>query len=429
MDQISKYWLFKYPATAIVIIVGFGFLVSCKDSLELPDYTESNTGPYILDINNLQFTKDHLDSIPTLASEYEIMIEGANTLLTRNFKYVVNKEFIPPSGTKKDYVSIARYWHLDSTGAQTIYKDGITNPLVEEFDRPKLADISSAIYTLGLSYYFSDDERYAEKATELLRSWFIDPKTRMRPNLNYSQVRLGVPDTGGGGSQGIIDAIDFIPVIEAVSLLYDSPHWTKNDQLALKKWFHHFVDWIAGNYNPDAYETVNVSTWLDAQRAIYYLFVEEDHKLNSNSHIQPLDRRIEMQFNSEGIQPNEITRGRPQHYVYFNLRAYMNLIMIRKKRGDNDRDWPELKDEEYGGLKPGIDLLLSVVNGERMPNEFAAESNFDRCRYLEIFKPASIAFESEKYAEAARNLIRQGCSNPNITLVYPDTSGFGTSHN
>lgn len=409
----------------IAVLAGSYFIVSCKESLQVPDFTESNTGPYILDIDYLQFTKDNLDSIPTLAQEYEKLLEGAEALLNQSYKYVTDKEMTPPSGTKKDYVSISRYWHLDSTGAQTIYNERFSTPLVEEFDRPKLAKMSSAVYGLALAYYFSEDEKYAEKATELVKGWFLNPETRMRPNMNFSQIRLGVPDTGGGGTQGIIDGIDFVPVVDAVSLLYDSRHWTKNDHVALKLWFLEFIDWIAGNYNPDAYETVNVSTWMDVQRAIYYLFVEEEYKLDSNSYIRPLEERIQMQFNPAGIQPYEISRGRPQHYVYFNLRAYMNLASIRKQRGANDRDWPDLNTSNYGGLKPGIDILLSAINGGDVPRQFSNESDFNTCRYLEIFKPAAIVFESKEYAAAAEKLINQGCSNPNITLVFPDTTAAG----
>lgn len=409
----------------VTALAGSLFFVSCKEPLQVPDLTESNTGPYVLDIDYLQFTKTHLDSIPALSQEYERLVQGADALLGQSYNYVIDKDMVPPSGTKKDYVSIARYWHLDSTGAQTIYKDGVTTPLVDEFDRPKLAKMSSAVYTLALAYYFSDDEKYAQKAIELIKGWFINPNTRMRPNMNFSQIRLGVPDTGGGGSQGIIDGIDFVQVIDGVSLLYDSPHWTKNDHVALKRWFHEFIDWIAGNYNPDAYETVNVSTWMDVQRAVYYLFVEEEYKLDSNSHIRPIEERIQMQFNTAGIQPYEISRGRPQHYVYFNLRAYMNLALIRKHRGSNDRDWADLNTQDYGGLKPGIDILLSAVNGGSVPRQFSNESDFNTCRYLEIFKPAAIAFESKEYALAAEKLINEGCSNPNITLVFPDTAAVG----
>lgn len=412
----NKYWL--YNASAF-ILAGCLFFVSCKDSLDVPEFTESNTGPYILDIDHLQFTKTYLDSIPALSREYERLIKGVDDLLDQDYQYVVDKKLVPPSGSKNDYVSIARYWHLDSTGAQTIYKDGVTTPLVEEFDRPKLARISSAIYSLALAYYFSDREIYAEKAAELVQKWFINPNTRMRPNMNYSQIRLGVPDTGGGGSQGIIDAIDFIPVIDAVSLLYDSPHWSKSDHVALKLWFHDFVDWIVLNYNADAYETVNISTWMDVQRAIYYLFVEEEHKLDSNSHIRPIEERIQIQFSPEGFQPNEINRARSHHYVYFNLRAYMNLVLIRKHRGMNDRDWPFLNTSDFGGLKPGIDLLVSILNGEDVHSRLSNNTNFDTCRYLEIFTPASVAFHSNEYAQAAKKLLDRGCSNPNITLTFP----------
>lgn len=416
LEHSHKYWLFRVTA---ICFAGCFLLLSCKDSEKIPEFTESNTGPYILNLEHLQFTKEHLDSLPGLAEEYDQLIEGANTLLEKEYKFVVDKQYVPESGTKNDYVSIARYWHIDSTGAQTIYKDGKSTPLIENFDRPKLADMSSAVYTLALSYFFSDDEKYAKKATDLIKSWFLDPNTRMRPNMNFTQIRLGVPDTGGGGTQGIIDANDFIHLIESLSLLYNSHHWTYEDHIAMKEWFYEFSVWIIKNYNPDAFESTNVSTWMDVQRAIYFLFTENKEYLNSSSHILPVSDKIEMQFTPEGTLPNEKSRVRSQHYVYFNLRAYMNLALIRKNRTGIDRDWPVLAS---GGLRPALETLLLYLEGGDVSTYFNASEEFDVCRYLEIFKPAAIAFEDEKYEQASQMLLDRGCSNPNITLVFPPLS-------
>ncbi len=44
---------------------------------------------------------------------------------------------------------------------------------------------------LRLAYYFSENEMYAEHAAKLLRVWFLDPETRMNPNLNYAQAIKG----------------------------------------------------------------------------------------------------------------------------------------------------------------------------------------------------------------------------------------------
>ncbi|MCC5940049.1 MAG: alginate lyase family protein, partial [Balneolaceae bacterium] len=409
-----------------LLIIGL-IVNGCKSSNDIPDFSVSNTGPYIINTDYLDVVISNLDSVPHLIEEYDLLIEGADRFLSHNFRYVTEKPQVPAGGSINDYVSISRYWHPDSTGAHTIYRDGVTNPMVEQFDRPKLAEMSSGVYTLALAYYLSKNEDYAEKASEILKKWFFEPYSRMNPNMDFAQVRLGVPDTGGGGSPGIIDANDFIQVVDAVSLLYDSNSWSGNNHIELKEWFYHFSRWIIRNYNADAYNVTNVSTWLDVQRAIYFMLSEQEDKLNSDFYIPPVSERISTQFNTDGVQPFEVTRGRPQHYVYFNLRGYMNLTHLRKNRTATDRDWQILNTQNIGGLEPALSMIANHVLNLSEPGTFISEPGFDECRYYEILKPAAVAFNSELYENAAMELVRSGCRNSAISLVYPPLELLDTS--
>ena len=411
-------------ATLWIILIPLLIAAGCEEQESVPIFTESNTGPYVLNVDYLEHLKENIREKSYLNAEYLSLIEGADQLLSEEFLYVTDKYYTPPSGDKHDYMSLSRYLWPDSTGAYTIYRDGVTNPEIYNYDRPKLAAISFASYTLALAYYYTGEEAYASKASELIRGWFLNPETKMNPNMDHAQVAPGV---NNGSGQGIIDANDFIPVLDAVSLIYDSPSWTFGDHKRLKEWFFQFSTWLERNYNTDAYSTTNVSIWMDAQRAIYYLFTEQTDRLNSNSHIPPVTDRIGKQFNSQGEQPNEITRARPMHYVYFNLLGYMNLTMIRKNIGKNDRDWQILNSPNYGGLKPAIDLLVSLMQGKSVGDSIPAEPKFDLCRYIEIFLPASVAFESKNYEEEAFRLLREGCSNPSVSLVYPKLSDYDES--
>jgi len=337
------------------------------------------------------------------------LISGADELLQDDsFEFVGEKSELPPSGNPNDYMSIARY----SGGS-----DGVTNPMIYDYDRPKLARMSSAVYTLSLAYYFSGNEDYAKKASDLLYGWFMDESTRMNPNMQYAQVDPFSEDEHNP-RQGIIDANDFIFVIEAVSLLYGS-HWPPNYHIHLKKWFYEFSIWMINNYGANAYSTTNVSTWMDVQRAIFFMFTEQEDRVNSNYYIPPITERIETQIEPNGVQTNELTRARQRHYEYFNLRAYMNLVMIRKNNTGHDRDWPSLNTGQYGGLKPALDLVMNDIHKPDEMRTLLDNNDFDTCRYLEIFKPAAIAFESAEYDKTARLLIENGCSNPDITLVFP----------
>ena len=417
-----------YPARLFSILLSAALLLlSCTDSeLEImPEFTISNTGPYIMDTKLLNLVKENLDH-PDFQVEYERLLTGADKILNKNdFQFVTDKKHIPPSGDIHDYMSIARYlWYNPTTDAFTDTLDGQTNPLIYEYDRPKLSRISSAIYTLSLAYYFSDQQEYAKKASELISGWFLDKDTRMNPNLNYAQVILGV-NNSSGNLQGIIDTNDFIRIIEGVSLIYGSDYWPADKHKQLKGWFYLFSKWVT-RYNPDFFcsedSCSNVSTWFDAQKTIYFLFTEQEDRLNSSSSIQPISDKIARQFSDIGVQTTERTRALSQHYFYFNLRGYMKIALMRKNRTGYDRDWQETfkESENYGGIKPSLDALVGYINGENVSVFFDVSENFDDCRYLEIFKPASIAFEDDLYNTAANQLLNNGCSNPDFSLPFPN---------
>jgi hypothetical protein len=46
------------------------------------------------------------------------------------------------------------------------------------------------IFYTSLAYWYTGNEKYAERASDILYSYFLTPSTRMDPNLNYAQVLL-----------------------------------------------------------------------------------------------------------------------------------------------------------------------------------------------------------------------------------------------
>ncbi|MDZ7720270.1 MAG: alginate lyase family protein [Balneolaceae bacterium] len=414
------------------ILVACLFFISCnKSDGIIPQFSTSNTGPYILKIDHLRLIDSLRAEDPVINQAYRDLIRGADSLLTVNFTYVPdkNKDNIAPSGDPHDYVSLHRYsYPNDSTGAYTDIIDGKTNPEFYDYDKPKLEKISFSVYALALAYHYTGIEAYAKKASELLKNWFLNPETRMNPNMKYSSLRPGVHEEPGGA--GIVGALDFIAVIEAASLIYDSSDWTSDLHYELKKWFFEFYVWMHNKYPADSYSATNISTWLDVQRVIYLLFTEEEDKLNNSRHVQPVSERIENQIEANGLQRYESNRGIPQHYIYFNLKAYMKLSILRKNhffRTGQDRDWPVLKNCalnscEAGGLKAALDNIADFIKQEDNTTLFSSDPDFRTCRYLEIFRPAAVAFDSAKYEEIAQILINNGCQNSNILLTYPPLS-------
>ena len=87
---------------------------------------------------------------------------------------VTEKQRVPPSGDRHDYMSLGPYWWPDSSkanGLPYVRRDGRRNPeTLDDYDAPRLKRMMDAVTTLSLAYYFTGAERYAAHAADLLRS-------------------------------------------------------------------------------------------------------------------------------------------------------------------------------------------------------------------------------------------------------------------
>ena len=161
---------------------------------------------------------------------------------------VMEKTEIPPSGDKHDYASFARYWWPNPNtddGLPYIRRDGKTNPEINsQGDRDSLNNLLNSVECLALAYYYFEDEKYAEHASLLLRTWFLDAKTQMNPNMNYAQAVLGRSE---GRGVGILDTRGFILLLDAVSLLSESSTFSSENQRDLRQWFQQYLDWLTAS--------------------------------------------------------------------------------------------------------------------------------------------------------------------------------------
>ncbi len=272
---------------------------------------------------------------PELQRALEALVTQADSALHVGPISVMDKKRVPPSGDRHDYISLGPYWWPDPSkpgGLPYIRKDGLRNPEIQQdYDSPRLKRLTAAVNTLALAYYFTGNERYAQHASVLLRAWFLEPATRMNPNLEYGQ---GIPGITAGRGIGIIETHQLPRLLDDVALLQGSQSWTARDEQGMREWMSAFLKWLQTSKNgrDEFAARNNHGSWYDVQTAGLALFLgrtDEARRILETSK----EHRIAVQVKADGSQPLELERTRSLHYSAFNLEALMQLAEIGRKVG------------------------------------------------------------------------------------------------
>lgn len=263
----------------------------------------------------------------------------ADRALTQPDPSVMDKGIMPPGGSRHDYLSLSAYWWPDpqqANGLPWIQRDGQVNPASKnnQSDGARFARFSADVQALTLAWYFSGDVRYASKAQSMLRHWFIDPATRMNPNLNYAQ---GVPGRSDGRHDGVLDGRYFATrLVDALLLLRDAPGWTLQDQQAMQHWFCDYLHWL--QTSPLALKERgapnNHGSWYSAQLAGIAWYLQRPAVMAEMATLA--QNKIDGQIHADGSQPFELARTRSFHYSVFNLQALTATAQLAQRSGAGD---------------------------------------------------------------------------------------------
>jgi Alginate lyase len=269
-----------------------------------------------------------------LKPAFDKLFSDARKALSSKPVSVIEKNRIPPSGDKHDYVSQAPYYWPDTNSADGKYirHDGERNPESKvDSDDQRLNSVCSRTHTLALAFYFSGDEKYAAKATELLRVFFLDPATRMNPNLNFGQ---GIPGQCDGRPSGLITARGFVELVDALGLLEESKSWTAADRQGMKSWLEKYFNWLTTSKIGlgERKTRNNHGSFYDGQAAAIALFIGQPD-FARNIVAEARTKRIAFQIEPDGRQPLELARTKSFGYSAFNLRALVDLASIAQNLG------------------------------------------------------------------------------------------------
>ncbi|MFE4579651.1 alginate lyase family protein, partial [Streptomyces chartreusis] len=323
----------------------------------------------VLDGARLQQTKVRLDrGDPQLRRTVRALTTRADKWLNQGPWTVADKPRPAPGGDVHDYLSQAPYWWPSKTptqdnpwGCPYVQRDGERNPEVDTgTDRQDVEKTFDSAYDLSLAWYYTGDKRYAEKAGQVLRTWFLDPATRMNPNLNHAQF---IPCKYDGRAIGIIDfSQSYTSVLDAIALLETgAPGWSAKDRTAMSKWNTDFRDWLKNSDfgKQEAAATNNHGTFYDMQLAAL-AYATGDKDLARRTVLDSRTKRIAPQIAADGSQPQELARTRSWHYSTFDLVAYTRLAAIGRHVGVNL--WA-YQGPDGQSLFKAVDYLLPAATG------------------------------------------------------------------
>jgi len=260
------------------------------------------------------------------------------------------------AGTRNDFYSEGDYWWPDPAHPEGPYiqRDGLTNPENFVAHRQAMIRFSKIIGALASAYKLTGDKKYVQHAVLHLKAWFVNPGTRMNPNLQYAQAIKGL-FTGRG--IGIIDTIHLIDVAQGTLVMEGDI--APADLAAVKKWFSDYLQWLLSHPNGKAEMNAknNHGTCFVAQVASFA-------KLTGNRELLDFcsDRYknvlLPNQMAADGSFPLELARTKPYGYSLFNLDVMATLCQILSVPGN---DLWNYASPDGRSIKKGIEYLYPFI--------------------------------------------------------------------
>jgi len=221
-------------------------------------------------------------------------------------------------GGVRDYFSQADYFwpNPQDPGGKYINRDGQSNPDNFNDHRKAMIALSIQMPALTAAWVLTGDRRYGQLAGDHLRAWFIDPDTRMNPNLEYSQ---GVHGVSTGRSYGIIDTLHLVEVARAASIIAPTI-LTSSEQQALHDWFRAYLHWMKTSEKGIAErDTVNNHAVCWALQAAEFARFIDDQETREEVRTQFKTLFVPGQMALDGSFPKELARTKPYSYSIFNF--------------------------------------------------------------------------------------------------------------
>jgi hypothetical protein len=391
----------KKKSIAAMIVAGLALanVLFAADKTAVP----ANSSPrvFVLDASALNALRDGVATGKISDPALDKLRKDADKALKQQPVSVMQKPMAPPSGDKHDYLSLAPYHWPDPSkpgGLPYIRRDGEHNPEVDQVqDNKRLDEMITASYRLALAYYIFRDEKYAAQAATLLRTWFLDPATRMNPNMRYVQAIRGENE---GRGAGIIDARGIPFTVDAIGLLAGSKSWSDADQKGMQDWFGKYLKWLQEDVQAkhESRAPNNHGSYYGVQVASIALFTGQ--KDLATKILKNETNRIASQIEKDGRQPYELVRTRALHYSTFNLIALFQLASLGQSAGV---DLWNFQTKDGRSIRKAMDFLIPYVTGEKKwPYKQITE--YPSSAFARLLVTASVKYQTPQYEQMAQKI-------------------------
>lgn len=363
-----------------------------------------------------QLKADYQKGDKSVNQYIEFIEKKATPYLKMPLLSVTAKKKLPPSKDPRDYMTLAPYWWPDSTkadGLPYIRKDGERNPEVYEYPERENANLlGDAVSCLGILYYITGKEVYADACANLLRTWFIDSKLGMNPNMTYAQHIPGIKKIRAAG---FIDSRRFCRALGVAKLIEGSTGWTSSDKKKLDEWAAAFCYWMENSTQgqTEAHAGNNHGLWYEAIHLMVLAYLDRTDRIREVAE-QNILPKIGAQLADDGSLPQELKRTLSLHYSTFALEALMEANQITSQIGINL--WNTPASNGKAASQAVAYLYPYYLHPESW--KFKQIKPFDSSRAAILLYEAGIALNNPQYLDTAKHIGLKYSSSNMETLLY-----------
>lgn len=256
-------------------------------------------------------------------------------------------------GSRNDFYSNGDYWWPDPSkedGLPYIRRDGLSNP--DNFTAHRHIMLKM-VHDAELLYQDGSREA-AAKLNSMMRTFFLDPCTRMNPSLNFSQA---IPGVCAGRSIGLIDTLHLVDIPFLLRKMKATGIADEDIYEGVSAWFSEYTQWLIESEfgRKEGSEHNNHSIAYYAQLASFSSCSPDKAEIHSSCIRFFKEQVIGRQMAADGSFPFELARTKPYSYSIFafDLACYLAEVI------DEEDLWHYESDGK--SIRKGLDFIVPYI--------------------------------------------------------------------